>query len=94
MSTEKNTILITLVYQDQQYQVQTRKNQYHSLMTLIVDHLALPEFGLCCGMGSCGTCMVQINEKYSPIEQFVLSCDVLLNEALSNTTIIIPKRNY
>ena len=94
MGTEKNTIIFKLVYQDKEYQVQTRRDQYHTLMTLIADHLSILDFGLCCGMGSCGTCMVEIIEKYSPIKQCALSCDVQINDALANTTIIIPARNY
>jgi len=94
MRTEKNTIIFKLVYQDKEYHVQTRRDQYHTLMTLIVDHLPIVDFGLCCGMGSCGTCMVEINEKYSSIRQFSLSCDIQINDALANTTIIIPSKNY
>ena len=94
MGTEKNTIIFKLVYQDKEYQVQTRRDQYHTLMSLIADHLSILDFGLCCGMGSCGTCMVEINEKYSPIRQFIISCDVQIDDALSNTTINIPSKNY
>ena len=94
MGTEKNTIIFKLVYQNKEYQVQTRRDQYHTLMTLIADHLSILDFGLCCGMGSCGTCMVEINEKYSPIRQFIISCNVQIDEALSNTTINIPSKNY
>lgn len=94
MSAEKNTIILTLVYQDKEYMIHARRDQYHTLMTLIVDHLTIIDFGLCCGMGSCGTCMVEIIEKYSPINQVALSCDVQINDALANTTIIIPARNY
>ena len=94
MGTEKNTIILTLVYQEKEYQVQTRRDQYHTLMTLIADHLPILDFGLCCGMGSCGTCMVEINGKYSAKRQFTLSCDVQINDALANTTIIIPSKNY
>ena len=94
MRTEKNTIILTLVYQDKEYQVPTRRDQYHTLMTLIADHLSIVDFGLCCGMGSCGTCMVEINEKHSSRKQFSLSCDVQVNDALANATIIIPSKNY
>lgn len=86
MSTEKNTIILTLFYEDEEYMVHTMRDQYHTLTTLIVDHLTIIDFGLCCGMGSCGTCMVEIIEKYSPIKQFALSCDVQINDALANTT--------
>lgn len=94
MGTEKNTILLTLVYQDKQYPVQTRRDQYHTLMTLISDHLSILGFGLCCGMGSCGTCMVKINEKHSLIERFALSCEVQVSNELANTQITIAENNY
>lgn len=94
MGTEKHTILFTLVYQDKQYPVQTRRDQYHTLMTLISDHLSIPGFGLCCGMGSCGTCMVKVREKHWPIERFVLSCEVQINDELANTQITIAENNY
>jgi aerobic-type carbon monoxide dehydrogenase small subunit (CoxS/CutS family) len=93
MITEKNTIMLTLIYNDKKYQVQTRQDQYHTLMTLIADHLALPDFGLCCGMGSCGTCMVEMVEMNSSVTQSALSCDVQVNDTLANTTIIIPAGN-
>ena len=91
---ERNTILLTLVYQDKQYPVQTWRDQYHTLMTLISDHLSLLDFGLCCGMGSWGTCMVKIKERHSAIERFALSCEVQINDELANTQIIIAENNY
>ena len=94
MTSEETTIMLTLVFDDKEYQVQTNRNQYHNLMTLIADHLSILGFGLCCGMGSCGTCMVEINEKYSSIKQFYLACDVQVNDALANSTIIIPSNSH
>ena len=94
METEKNTILLTLVYQDKQYRVQTRRDQYHTLMTLIADRLSILDFGLCSGMGSCGTCLVKISEKQSPIERFALSCEVQISDELANTEITIAGNNY
>lgn len=93
METEKGSIILTLVYQGKEYKVETKRGQYHTLMTLIVDHLPILDFGLCCCMGSCGTCMVEINEKYSGLRQFALSCDVRIDEALSNTSININAKN-
>jgi succinate dehydrogenase/fumarate reductase-like Fe-S protein len=89
---EKNTIMLTLVYQGKEYQVQTRRDQYYSLMTLISDHLSILEFGLCCGMGSCGTCGVEIKDKHSSIIQFALSCDVQVNDALANSIITVAAK--
>ena len=94
METEKNTILLTLVYQDKQYPVQTRKDEYHTLMTLIADQLSILGFGLCCGMGSCGTCMVKISEKHSPVEWFALSCEVQISDEIANTKITICENSY
>jgi hypothetical protein len=94
MRMEKNTILLTLIYKDKEYIVPTRRDQYHTLMTLIVDHLAILSFELCSGMGSCGTCLVKISEKYSPIERIALSCEVQISDELANTKITIEKSDY
>lgn len=94
METEKNTILFKLVYHDKQYLVQTRRDQYHTLMALIADHLSMLDFGLCSGMGSCGTCMVKISEKHSSIERITLSCEVQISDELANTQITIAENNY
>ena len=91
---EKNTIIFTLVYKGEEYQVQTSRNQYRTLMTLISDYLAITGFGLCCGMGSCGTCMVEICEKNTVIKRSTLSCDVQINDELANTTIFISTQFY
>jgi len=94
MNTEKNTILFTLVYKNQTCLIQTNRNQYHSLMTLISDHLALTGFGLCCGMGSCGTCVVEISEINSTMKRTTLSCSVQINDELANTIITIASQLY
>jgi aerobic-type carbon monoxide dehydrogenase small subunit (CoxS/CutS family) len=94
MTTEKNTIILTLIHEGGEYQVQTTKDQYHTLMVLISDHLSLLDFGLCCGMGSCGTCMVEISEKHSPIKEFVLACEVQIGDDLANARVTIPESNY
>ena len=94
MTSEENTIMLTLVLDDKEYRIQTNRNQYHTLMTLIADHLSILGFGLCSGMGSCGTCLVKISEKYSPIERFELSCGVQISDELANTKITIAGHNY
>jgi len=91
---EKNTILFTLHHLGNSERIHTLPGQYHSLMSLICDKLAIPGFGLCCGMGSCGTCLVQITGHHSRIKRNVLSCSILINEDLSNTDIFIPDRIY
>lgn len=89
MDVNKDTILFTIIFQEMEYKVQTRINQYHSLMTLISDHMALPDFGLCSGMGSCGTCMVEIKANYPERKRLGLSCDIQINDDLNNTKIMI-----
>ena len=64
MPVDTNNIPLTLIYQGENYPMQTYVNEYHSLMNLISDHLAIANFGLCCGMGSCGACLVTIGNKY------------------------------
>ncbi|CAN5408517.1 hypothetical protein BH09BAC4_BH09BAC4_30240 [soil metagenome] len=85
IDSEKNTILFTLVYKNEDVQVQTRRNQYYSLMSLISDYLDVSGFGLCSGMGSCGTCVVEIDGVRS------LSCDVAVTDELANTRIVIQE---
>ena len=94
METKKNTILFTLVYQDKQYPAKTRRDQYHTLMALIADHLSILGFEPCSGMGSCGTCMVKISEKHSSTERITLSCEVQISDELANTQITIAENNY
>jgi len=94
MTSEENTIMLTLVFEGKEYQIQTNKNQYHTLMTLIADHLSILSFGLCSGMGSCGTCLVKISGKYSPIQRIALSCEVQISDELVNTKITIAKSDY
>jgi len=89
MNDTKNTILFTIIFQALEYKVQTRRNQYYSLMTLISDHLALPDFGLCSVMGSCRKCLVEIKDNYSNRKRTGLSCNIQINDDLSNTVTII-----
>ena len=94
MIPEKNTILFTLIYRGKHYPAKTNRFQYNTLMTLISDHLAIPGFGLCCGMGSCGTCIVDVCDKDSRVIRSSLSCDIQVNDYLANTQIIVPESNY
>lgn len=91
---KRTTIQLTLVYLGENYRLQTHTIQYHSLMTLISDHLAIPGFGLCCGMGSCGTCLVELAESCTSLKRSVLACDIQVNDELSNTYIFIPDKVY
>jgi aerobic-type carbon monoxide dehydrogenase small subunit (CoxS/CutS family) len=90
MEGQERNITLTLVFQDEREIIQVYPNEYHSLMTLISDHLAIPDFGLCCGMGSCGTCVVDLCDKYTKSKRKVFSCDIRINDTLANTEVYIP----
>lgn len=94
MGAQKNTIILNITHKGETHQVQTYPGEHHSLMTLISDNLAIPGFGLCCGMGSCGTCLVHIADKFSAIKRPVLACGIQINDELANTTIIVPDVIY
>lgn len=94
MFPERRTILFTLIYKGAQYPVQVARDEYHSLMRLISDHLSILGFGLCSGMGSCGTCMVTIRRNFQNKGNSTLSCDVAVNDELANTTIEIQEEYY
>ncbi len=94
MPEQKNTIIITLCYQNESFEIATYANEYYSLMTLISDKLGVPGLGLCCGMGSCGTCMVQIYDKYNPAKRNVLACDIQINDDIANKCVIVPDKVY
>lgn len=85
MNQEKNTLLFTLVYRGEEWPVQTGRNKYHSLMSLISAYLPVVGFGLCIGMGSCGTCVVEIDGIRS------LSCSVPVGDELANTRIVVQE---
>lgn len=83
MDQAKNTILFTLVYRGEEWPVQTARNTHHSLMSLISAYLPITGFGLCSGMGSCGTCVVEIDGIRN------LSCAVAVNDELANTCVVV-----
>jgi len=87
---EKN-IFFTLEYKQNRFPVRVARNEYHSLMCLISDHLAPDGFGLCSGMGSCGTCMVTICDNEYGGRETTLSCDIAVNDELANTIIIVSE---
>jgi aerobic-type carbon monoxide dehydrogenase small subunit (CoxS/CutS family) len=90
----KKDILFTLIHKEEVYKVYTYTHQYYSLMTLISDYLGTPGFGICSGMGSCGTCMVEIREQGTKSGRHSLACDVRVNDELANTIIIVPDAVY
>jgi aerobic-type carbon monoxide dehydrogenase small subunit (CoxS/CutS family) len=94
MPADERNIPLTLIYQGENYPLQTYTNEYYSLMVLISEHLGIAGFGLCCGMGSCGSCMVSIGNKYASIIRHVLACDIHIDDELSNTLITIPDQQF
>ncbi len=86
---EKNTILFTLIHKEEEHRVQTRPNEFHSLMGLISERLSIPGFGICNGMGSCGTCLIDIYRKEVNAKITRFSCEMPVNDNLANTHIII-----
>ena len=94
MPANERDISLTIIYKGESYLIQTYLNEYGSLMTLISAHLAIPGFGLCCGMGSCGTCLVTIGNKYASASRSVMACDMQINDELSNTQITISNQRY
>jgi ferredoxin len=94
MDFTKPTIFCKLVYPGGEYAVQTYRNQYYSLMTLVAGYTGMPGFGICSGMGSCGTCRVSIYDAYNKDGRSVLSCDTRVDDELSNTVIVVDGNDY
>ncbi len=84
----KNTILFSLFYRGEEYLIQTSRNEYHSLMTLLSDRLPVSGFGLCSGMGSCGTCLVTIDGMPT------LACAVRVDDEIANTRIVVQENHF
>ncbi len=91
---EMNPITFTISYQGQEFLVRTYHNQYFSLMSLIVDKLQMQGFGICSGMGSCGTCLLSIYHDTSPLKRTTLSCQVGINDELANVKVVVPDKIY
>ncbi|WP_448700081.1 2Fe-2S iron-sulfur cluster-binding protein [Mucilaginibacter sp. AW1-3] len=94
MNPEANNISLTLHHLGESHRIQTCHGQYHSLLALISENLAIPGFGICGGMGSCGTCLVKIGDQHSAIKRNVLACCIQVNDDLSNKDVIIPDKIY
>lgn len=92
--TEKRTLLFTLSYNGKQYPVQAVRKEYTSLMRLISGYLGIPGFGLCSGMGSCGTCMVTITGKGRHKGSSTLSCATPVDDELANAVVMITDGYY
>ena len=94
MGDEASNIQFTLVDKGEEFRFQTSHNKYYSLMVLISDQLGLPGFGLCSGMGSCGTCLVEICESKTGKKRPALACETKINDELVNTFVLITVNNY
>ncbi|MEP6738160.1 MAG: hypothetical protein ABJA70_21725, partial [Chryseolinea sp.] len=88
--TAMNPITFIISYQGQELPIRTYQNQYFSLMSLIVDKLQIQGFGMCSGMGSCGTCALSIYHNKSTFERVTLSCQVSVDDELANVRIVLP----
>ena len=84
MKSEENTIIFTIAYLGKEFKMQAKKDQYESLMSLLSDLLPVSGFGICYGGGCCGTCGVEIMEEYSGERKFTLSCEIKIDDELSN----------
>lgn len=67
----------------EEFAIETFPNEYYSLMALITSKFALSDFGICNGMGSCGTCEVMIDG--SP----AFACEIRVNEELHLARIVL-----
>lgn len=59
-SGERN-IQFICVYEKQEYEIKSFKDEYRNLMVLLRENIFLDNFGECGGMGRCGTCMIKLN---------------------------------
>lgn len=57
---QQESIRVTVLYEDDVYELDTYEGEYRNLMMLIFDRIYTEEFGECRGMGRCGTCMLEI----------------------------------
>ncbi len=64
---QQNRIQITVLYEEDVYELETIEGEYRNLMMLIYDKIYTEEFGECRGMGRCGTCMVEILSDHSAL---------------------------
>ncbi|MDB5285246.1 MAG: 2Fe-2S iron-sulfur cluster binding protein [Mucilaginibacter sp.] len=72
MENPTRNLTFALIFHNERQIIQVYQNEYYSLMTHICDRLAIPGFGLCCGMGSLRTCIVDLCDKYTKNKTSVL----------------------
>jgi aerobic-type carbon monoxide dehydrogenase small subunit (CoxS/CutS family) len=89
MSNNEAYMELTLVWKGTITPIHVRVDEFHSLMGLISAKLAIPGFGICNGMRSCGTCTVKIRDISTGINTQVLSCAVPLTALLEGKLLSI-----
>ena len=70
MSAERNSIKITVDYNNELHVLETYTHGYRSLMHFIFDQIYIEGFGDCKGMGRCGTCLLEIVNPKIPSTNF------------------------
>ncbi len=48
-------------YEGQTYFLESTRNEYRNLMSLLKDKICPEDFGQCGGMGRCGTCLIKLS---------------------------------
>jgi 2Fe-2S ferredoxin len=54
-------IAFIVSFEEEEYRISTYEGEYRSLMHLIYDKIYIEDFGVCKGMGKCGTCLVEVS---------------------------------
>jgi 2Fe-2S ferredoxin len=60
MFSQKKDISFTLIYFDEEIEIQTYEGEFRNLMILINEKIYVEDFGECKGIGRCGTCLVEV----------------------------------
>jgi 2Fe-2S ferredoxin len=61
MNGRTHDIVFTVFFEEEEYKIHTYEGEYRSLMHLIYDKMYTEDFGVCKGMGKCGTCLVEVS---------------------------------
>jgi 2Fe-2S ferredoxin len=86
-SLQHQPIRITVIYEEDTYELETYEGEYRNLMMLIFDKIYTEEFGECKGMGRCGTCMVEIRSDHHNLG------DMQRNEESTIRKITTPRKD-
>lgn len=60
---QQNDISITVLIEEDKYELHTYEREYRNVMALIQDNLCPDDFGECGGQGRCCTCLVEVINK-------------------------------